>query len=65
LCCEPGEAVTVNLAFALSHLTRTHTYNLIWFSKEFELSHTSKTTSIFFIGYKVEQPFEEDGYPFL
>uniref|UniRef100_A0A804M9R6 Nucleoplasmin-like domain-containing protein n=1 Tax=Zea mays TaxID=4577 RepID=A0A804M9R6_MAIZE len=35
------------------------------FDKEFELSHTSKTTSVFFTGYKVEQPFEEDGYPFL
>jgi hypothetical protein len=27
--------------------------------------HSSKTISIFFTGYKVEQPFEEDGYPFL
>jgi hypothetical protein len=35
------------------------------FDKEFELSHTSKTTIVFFIGYKVEQPFKEDGYPFL
>ena len=35
------------------------------FDKEFELSHTSKTTSVFFTGYKVEQPFEEDEYPFL
>ncbi|XP_066366318.1 histone deacetylase HDT2 [Miscanthus floridulus] len=30
------------------------------FDKEFELSHTSKTTSVFFSGYKVEQPMEED-----
>lgn len=30
------------------------------FDKEFELSHTSKTTSVFFSGYKVEQPTEED-----
>jgi hypothetical protein len=34
------------------------------FDKEFELSHTSKTTSVFFSGYKVEQPTEEDEYPF-
>lgn len=34
------------------------------FDKEFELSHTSKTTSVFFSGYKVEQPMEEDEYPF-
>eukprot|EP00267_Zea_mays_P050770 XP_020403620.1 uncharacterized protein LOC103648365 [Zea mays] len=33
------------------------------FDKEFELSHTSKTTSVFFTGYKVEQPFEEDVPP--
>jgi len=31
------------------------------FDKEFELSHTSKTTIVFFTGYKVEQPFKEDG----
>ncbi|PWZ09866.1 Histone deacetylase HDT2 [Zea mays] len=30
------------------------------FNKEFELSHTSKTTSVFFSGYKVEQPIEGD-----
>jgi hypothetical protein len=33
------------------------------FDKEFELSHTSKTASVFFSGYKVSQPAEEDEYP--
>jgi hypothetical protein len=33
------------------------------FDQEFELSHTSKTASVFFTGYKVEQPGEGDEYP--
>ena len=35
------------------------------FEKEFELSHNSKTSSVFFSGYKVFQPAEGDEYPFL
>ncbi|XP_006654887.1 histone deacetylase HDT2-like isoform X2 [Oryza brachyantha] len=34
------------------------------FEKEFELSHTSKTASVFFSGYKVSQPPEEDEMDF-
>ncbi|BAF18437.1 histone deacetylase HDT2 [Oryza sativa Japonica Group] len=34
------------------------------FDKEFELSHTSKTASVFFSGYKVSQPAEEDEMDF-
>ena len=33
------------------------------FDKEFELSHTSKVASVFFSGYKAEQPGVEDEYP--
>ncbi|RCV16184.1 hypothetical protein SETIT_3G117500v2 [Setaria italica] len=34
------------------------------FDKEFELSHTSKAASVFFSGYKVEQPGEGDEMDF-
>ncbi|XP_044957531.1 histone deacetylase HDT2-like [Hordeum vulgare subsp. vulgare] len=35
------------------------------FDKEFELSHNSKTTHVFFSGYNVFQPSQGDEYPFL
>jgi hypothetical protein len=34
------------------------------FEKEFELSHTSKTSSVFFSGYMVFQPAEGDEMDF-
>lgn len=33
------------------------------FEKDFELSHSSKSSSVFFSGYKVFQPAEGDEYP--
>ncbi|MQL94551.1 hypothetical protein Taro_027232 [Colocasia esculenta] len=37
------------------------TYDLV-FEKEFELSHSWKKGSVFFVGYKTEIP--DEGYPF-
>ncbi|PWZ07035.1 Histone deacetylase HDT1 [Zea mays] len=68
--CEPGYGFMLHLSQKLATGTLSvdknpHIQFDLVFDKEFELSHTSKTTSVFFTGYKVEQPFEEDGYPFL
>ncbi|AQK99341.1 hypothetical protein ZEAMMB73_Zm00001d012323 [Zea mays] len=57
--CEPGYGFMLHLS------QNPHIQFDLVFDKEFELSHTSKTTIVFFTGYKVEQPFKEDGYPFL
>ncbi|CAD5163523.1 unnamed protein product [Musa acuminata subsp. malaccensis] len=38
-------------------------YDLL-FEKEFELSHGSKNTSIYFVGYKTEAQGDYDLYPF-
>ncbi|KAL5647293.1 hypothetical protein ACJX0J_041648, partial [Zea mays] len=68
--CEPGYGFMLHLSQKLTIGTLSvdknpHIQFDLVFDKEFELSHTSKTTIVFFTGYKVEQPFKEDGYPFL
>ncbi|KAG2625215.1 hypothetical protein PVAP13_3KG202400 [Panicum virgatum] len=48
----------------LSHDKYPHIPFDLVFDKEFELSHTSKAASVFFSGYKVEQPGVEDEMDF-